>query len=1150
MKAFPGTNVAFIILPHTPPNPKERCYTFVLCTSNAAVDTYLMTETEIRSSAANSYRLQWAMNLVNNENMLKHDEDMISNPDPRQQAIALKLQDAAITYDKFSVSFRRREIFVYVIICTYLFYMPIFLHPLALEKKLGIKDIFRAMGVSRMQYWLSWWTIDGAIVCIITLVILCCLYIPVFSQEPGQHMFSQQPKYLILLLLLAHGFEIIAFTCLIANVCPNSSFGVTVGLLFRLLIASLVSEMAVYGRLFDHPLYALVPSAPMYILMEPARGAASRKNDLEWMAMTSVMVYMVLFCLLACYAEPLVPGKFGEKMSPGYLFDKSYWTGEWGPSVIKDQKEENDKFWRIQEIQQAKRPNVLPDVAIVAENLHKDHAKVSGCSTCRNSTAMKGISFVALDNQITVFLGKNHSGKTTLMHTLAGFCRQSSGSIRVYKKAKETPVGICPYADYLYPELTPREHLYLYGGLREIDWGVVGDETTVLLDIVHLLHRRHDRCGTLSFALRRLVSLLAAVVGRPRLIMIDQPSEGTDRQTQNALWTLLKVLKEDRTIVFTTQSAKEASALGDRIVMIHKGENVISGSMAEIEAALIPGQPAHLVITPAPGRNAADTDILIRTAFPSAFLLPCTIKNDQLIYQYNPRNQAKLLMDQIEAAKGELGVQTVKMGSHDESYEDETAFLLAGEMPTPSAKRPRSFSWAPNPAQNLPDASVSAHLKAELWKKGLVALRRKWLIMFQLAAIILAAIVIMISANKVASDFAVSHLREDSPDSTTSNHAAKLQNADKIITCGKLKDLDKEKTSSAAGEWYAFQVSRLVIPICLLVCSFSWGPTDERVKQTKQLQLIASLKPGIYWLTHFLGDMTLYCLALCLMTLAVLAIDAGTDSILIPYTGVFMLIFVTFGIAGILMAYCASFLFNGRTNSIAALMFLVVVGDVLYYINEVVRGGGRGWLTRTLAVLPTFCVLKATDALARTAFRMQVIQPIITNYTGLAKVLPLEGLDCIGIGGRLDSGTVITIRNLAHTHRAMFEWGNEVSLYLLILAGSSILLLTCLVLFEVFGNFGDFTCGTKQYVRNYEAAVSGRVSDDYVGEEADRIESLVASEKVHEEHLVVANVFKRFQRKLPIRGISFGVHYGECFGLLGVNGAGKTLVFKIVSGWF
>ncbi|CAG0926212.1 unnamed protein product, partial [Notodromas monacha] len=110
-------------------------------------------------------------------------------------------------------------------------------------------------------------------------------------------------------------------------------------------------------------------------------------------------------------------------------------------------------------------------------------------------------------------------------------------------------------------------------------------------------------------------------------------------------------------------------------------------------------------------------------------------------------------------------------------------------MPTPSAKRPRSFSWAPNPAQNLPDASVCAHLKAELWKKGLVALRRKWLIMFQLAAIILAAIVIMISANKVASDFAVSHLREDSPDSTTSNHAAKLQNADKIITCGKLKDL-------------------------------------------------------------------------------------------------------------------------------------------------------------------------------------------------------------------------------------------------------------------------------------------------------------------------------------------------------------------------
>jgi ABC-type glutathione transport system ATPase component len=85
-------------------------------------------------------------------------------------------------------------------------------------------------------------------------------------------------------------------------------------------------------------------------------------------------------------------------------------------------------------------------------------------------------------------------------------------------------------------------------------------------------------------------------------------------------------------------------------------------------------------------------------------------------------------------------------------------------------------------------------------------------------------------------------------------------------------------------------------------------------------------------------------------------------------------------------------------------------------------------------------------------------------------------------------------------------------------------------------------------VRNYEASVTSRISDDDVVEEGERIDRLVESDSVHEDIVVVHSVFKRFQRKLPIRGISFGVHYGECLGILGVTGAGKTLLFKIISG--
>jgi ABC-type multidrug transport system ATPase subunit len=98
---------------------------------------------------------------------------------------------------------------------------------------------------------------------------------------------------------------------------------------------------------------------------------------------------------------------------------------------------------------------------------------------------------------------------------LAGFCRPDSGTVKISKHTQRRPMGVCPYTDYLYPELTPKEHLLLYGGLRETDLKIIKDEATVLLDIVYLLHRGKDRCKTLSFAQKRLISLLTALVGRP-----------------------------------------------------------------------------------------------------------------------------------------------------------------------------------------------------------------------------------------------------------------------------------------------------------------------------------------------------------------------------------------------------------------------------------------------------------------------------------------------------------------------------------------------------------------------------------------------------------------------------------------------------------
>jgi hypothetical protein len=148
------------------------------------------------------------------------------------------------------------------------------------------------MGVYRREYWLSWILVDLLVVLFVTGVILLALYFPIFRGEPGDHAAaSGHPTPLVALILLLHGVEIIAFTCLIANCCPNASFGVSIGLLARLLIASIVSEMAIYGVLFEHVAYSFVPGAPLFIFMDAKVTKEYSKTKICKMSYKIIQIY-------------------------------------------------------------------------------------------------------------------------------------------------------------------------------------------------------------------------------------------------------------------------------------------------------------------------------------------------------------------------------------------------------------------------------------------------------------------------------------------------------------------------------------------------------------------------------------------------------------------------------------------------------------------------------------------------------------------------------------------------------------------------------------------------------------------------------------------------------------------------------------------
>ena len=200
-------------------------------------------------------------------------------------------------------------------------------------------------------------------------------------------------------------------------------------------------------------------------------------------------------------------------------------------------------------------------------------------------TAVDGLSFDVEAHTITAVLGPNGAGKTTTLETCEGYRRAQAGSVRV--------LGLDPRADRR--ALTPRIGVMLQAGGA---WsGARADEMLRHFARLHarplpveLLMERlalHE-CGRtpyrrLSGGQQQRLGLALALVGRPELVFVDEPTAGLDPQIRRAVWELLEELRADGvTVVLTTHYLEEAERLADRVHILDRGRLVASGSPLEL----------------------------------------------------------------------------------------------------------------------------------------------------------------------------------------------------------------------------------------------------------------------------------------------------------------------------------------------------------------------------------------------------------------------------------------------------------------------------------------------------------------------------------------------------------------------------------------
>ncbi len=205
--------------------------------------------------------------------------------------------------------------------------------------------------------------------------------------------------------------------------------------------------------------------------------------------------------------------------------------------------------------------------------------------------AVDGVSFTVAEGEFFGFLGPNGAGKTTTIRILATLLRPTSGSAKVsgidvlaHPGEVRREVGFAMQTVAVDPLATGRENLELIGRLRRVPASELQGRIDELLVLMKLTESQKKVVGTYSGGMKRRLDLATALLHRPKVLFLDEPTEGLDPQSRNALWEELESVNRSGTTMFlTTHYMEEADRLCKRIAIVDEGKIVVEGTPAELK---------------------------------------------------------------------------------------------------------------------------------------------------------------------------------------------------------------------------------------------------------------------------------------------------------------------------------------------------------------------------------------------------------------------------------------------------------------------------------------------------------------------------------------------------------------------------------------
>ncbi|XP_017880849.1 ATP-binding cassette sub-family A member 5-like isoform X1 [Ceratina calcarata] len=459
------------------------------------------------------------------------------------------------------------------------------------EKEKKIKEGMKIMGLQDSIFWLSWFIIYGVFVLLLSAVGVILLF--------TLQMFQHTHFLPIFLLVVLYSFSIIMFAFMITPLFDKSR---TAGVLgnFAVTILSLMYFIQVFVKDSSSVpfwLVSLLSPTGVALAMDKAlvldlQGEGVNFDNL-WSgpgipfggSLIMMTLDILLYGFLAYYFDSVLPSEYGTKRNPWFCFTPGFWCQRKAPRVPSSNGESNS-FIPGEETNRDIEPVVREmkgREAIRIVDLYKSYHK------CRKPEikAVNGINLTIYEGQITAILGHNGAGKTSLFNILTGLTAPTAGTALIFgydvrdsndMQMIRSMTGVCPQHDILFDLLTPREHLEFFAAVRGIPRGMVEHEVKKTLKDIDLTEKADTFAKYLSGGQKRKLSVGIAIIGDPKIIILDEPTAGVDPYSRRQMWSFLQSRRHGKVILLTTHFMDEADILADRKAVISKGKLRCCGS--------------------------------------------------------------------------------------------------------------------------------------------------------------------------------------------------------------------------------------------------------------------------------------------------------------------------------------------------------------------------------------------------------------------------------------------------------------------------------------------------------------------------------------------------------------------------------------------